>query len=86
MHSGVDPSFHQDCHYHITLSKFNLEIYYHSPHERLVWHYQPEVKLKSMQDDGLFKTCHLLFDLNQSDLHLYLRTIKSCYVIFVPTL
>ena len=63
MHSGVDPSFHQNCHYHTIFSKFNLEIYYHSPHERLVWHYKPEVKLKSMQGDGLIKTCHLLFDL-----------------------
>ena len=33
MESGVHFSLHRNCHHQITFAKFNLKIYYSSPHE-----------------------------------------------------
>ena len=37
--SGVHSSLHSNCHHQIVFSKFNLEIHYPPPYERLVWEY-----------------------------------------------
>ena len=39
MESGLHSSLHPNCHHQITYAKFNLKIYYPSPHEREIWHY-----------------------------------------------
>ena len=40
MESEVHSSLHENFHHQITYAKFNLKIYYPSPYEREVWHYQ----------------------------------------------
>ena len=40
MDSGVHASLHVNCHHRIIFAKFNLQIYYPPPYERVVWHYK----------------------------------------------
>ena len=40
MDSGVHSSLHVNCHHQIIFPKFNLQIYYPPPYERVVWHYK----------------------------------------------
>ena len=40
MNSGVDSSLHPNCHHHIVHSKFDLNIYYPPPYQRLIWDYK----------------------------------------------
>ena len=40
MDSGVHASLHVSCHHQIIYAKFNLQIYYPPPYERIVWHYK----------------------------------------------
>ena len=37
--SGVHPSLHPNCHHQITFSRYNLNVEYPPPYERLVWDY-----------------------------------------------
>ena len=38
-HSGSYASLHKNCHHNIVFVKYNLEIEYPPPYERLIWHY-----------------------------------------------
>ena len=38
MESGVQPSFHPNCHDQSVFAKFNFSIYYPPPYERTVWY------------------------------------------------
>ena len=40
MNSGVYSSLHPNCHHHIVHSRFNLNIYYPPPYQRLIWDYK----------------------------------------------
>ena len=40
VNSGVHTSLHQNCHHQIVYSRFNLDIYYPPPYQRLIWHYK----------------------------------------------
>ena len=40
MNSGVHASLHANCHHQIIFAKFNLQIYYPPPYERVVCHYK----------------------------------------------
>ena len=40
MDFGVHASLHANCHHQIIFLKFNLQIYYRPPYERVVWHYK----------------------------------------------
>ena len=40
MNSGVHSSLHPNCHHHIVHSRFNLNIYYPPPYQRLMWDYK----------------------------------------------
>ena len=40
MNSGIKPSLHENCHHRITYAKFNLQIIYPPPYQRLVWDYK----------------------------------------------
>ena len=40
MDSGVHFSLHVNCHHQIIFAKFNLQIYYPPPYERVLWHYK----------------------------------------------
>ena len=40
MNSGVHSSLHPNCHHHIVHSRFNLNIYYPPPYQRLIWDYK----------------------------------------------
>ena len=37
---GVHSSLHPNCHHHIVHSRFNLNIYYSPPYQRLIWDYK----------------------------------------------
>ena len=38
--SGVHPSLHPNCHHQITFSRYNLNVEYPPPYEKLVWDYK----------------------------------------------
>ena len=40
MDSGVHATLHVKCHHQIIFPKFNLQIYFPPPYERVVWHYK----------------------------------------------
>ena len=40
INSGIKPSLHENCHHQITYAKFNLQIIYPPPYQRLVWDYK----------------------------------------------
>ena len=40
MESGVHLSLHPNCYHQINYAKFNLKIYYPSPYEWEIWHYE----------------------------------------------
>lgn len=40
MEPGVQSILHPNCNHKIIYVKFDLNIYYHLPSERVVWHYQ----------------------------------------------
>ena len=40
MESRVHTSLHPNCRHQITYAKSNLKIYYASPYEREIWHYE----------------------------------------------
>ena len=40
INSGIKPSLHENCHHRITYAKFNLQIIYPPPYQRLVWDYK----------------------------------------------
>ena len=40
MESGVHSSLHQNCYHQIIYAKINLKVFYPSPYEREIWHYQ----------------------------------------------
>ena len=40
VNSGVHTSLHQNCHHQIVYSRFNLDIYYPPPYQRLIWDYK----------------------------------------------
>ena len=40
INSGIKPSLHENCHHQITYAKFNLQIIYPPPYQRLVWNYK----------------------------------------------
>ena len=37
INSGIKSSLHENCHYQITYSKFNMQIIYPPPHQRRAW-------------------------------------------------
>ena len=40
VNSGVHSFLHANCHHQIVFAKFDLKVYYPSPYERELWHYQ----------------------------------------------
>ena len=40
INSGTKPSLNENCDHQITYAKFNLQIIYPSPYQRLVWNYK----------------------------------------------
>ena len=40
INSGIKPSLHVKCHHQTTYAKFNLQIIYPPPYQRLVWDYK----------------------------------------------
>ena len=40
VNSGVHTSLHQNCHHQIVYFRFNLDIYYPPPYQRLIWDYK----------------------------------------------
>ena len=40
VNSGVHASLHPNCHHQIVHSRYNLNIYYPPPHQRLIWDYK----------------------------------------------
>ena len=40
INSGIKPSLNENCDHQITYAKFNLQIIYPSPYQRLVWDYK----------------------------------------------
>ena len=38
--SGVFPSLYVKCNYHIIFSKFNVNVFYSPPYQRLIWDYR----------------------------------------------
>ena len=40
MESGVHFSLHQNCYHQLIYAKVDVKVFYSSPYEREIWHYQ----------------------------------------------
>ena len=52
INSGIKPSLHENYHHQITYAKFNLQIIYPPPYQRLAWDYK-NANAKSFKHDWL---------------------------------
>ena len=60
INSGIKPSLHVKCHHQTTYAKFNLQIIYPPPYQRLVWDYK-HGKASSVQKALSMINCSKLF-------------------------
>ena len=83
--SGVPYSLHPNCHHQITFSRYNLNVEYPPPYERLVWDYD-KANTESIKQAVIQINWQNLF-LNK-DVHQQVRTLNdiaiNVFSNFVP--
>ena len=75
--SGVHPSLHPNCHHQITFSRYNLNVEYPPPYERLVWDYN-KANTESLKQTLMQINWQNLF-LNK-DVHQQVRTLNDIVI------
>ena len=75
--SGVHPSLHPNCHHQITFSRYNLNVEYPPPYERLVWDYN-KANTESIKQALMQINWQNLF-LNK-DVHQQVRTLNDIVI------
>ena len=89
MNSGVHSSLHPNCHHHIVHSRFNLNIYYPPPCQRLIWDYKKadSTKIRKTLDtinwERLFDKKDLnaqVIALNQTFLNVFQNYVPNKYI------
>ena len=83
--SGVHPSQYPNCHHQIVFGKFNLQIYYPTPHPREIWHYkQANIELirRAITD---FNWDRVFLNANVSEkVSVFSSTIMNILSNFIP--
>ena len=89
MNSGVHSSLHPNCHHHIVHSRFNLNIYYPPPYQRLIWDYKKadSTKIRKALDtvnwERLFDKKDinaLVIALNEAILNVFQNYVPEKYI------
>ena len=85
MNSGVHSSLHPNCHHHIVHSRFNLNIYYPPPYQRLIWDYKKadSTKIRKALDTVNWERLFDKKDLNAQVIALN-ETILNVFRNYVP--
>ena len=89
MNSGVHSSLHPNCHHHIVHSRFNPNIYYLPPYQRLIWDYKKAdlTKIRKSLDtvnwERLFDKKDLnaqVITLNENILNVFRNYVPNKYI------
>ena len=85
MESGVHSSLHQNCHNQLIYAKINLKVFYLSPYEREIWHYQ-RTNVDLIQQAIEQFSCEKSFrNLNINEMvFLFNKTINFFFSNFIP--
>ena len=85
MKFGVRSSLHENCGHQIIYAKFNLKIYYSSPYEEEIWHYQKEniEKIRKAIDRFPWAMRFTNIDVNEK-VNLFNKTIKNIILNYIP--
>ena len=85
INSGVHSSLHQNCHHQMIHCKFNLNIYYPPPYQRLTWDYKKadSTKIRKALDSVNWKRLFDKKDLNSQVIALN-ETILNVFRNYVP--
>ena len=75
--SDIHPSLHLNCHHQITFSRYNLDVEYPPPYERLVWDYN-KANTESIKQALMQINWQNLF-LNK-DVHQQVRTLNDIVI------
>ena len=78
MESRVHSSLHPNCHHQITYAKFNLKMYYPSPYEREIWHYEKANvdHIRRSIDQFSWVRCLANTSVNNK-VHIFNKTVKN---------
>ena len=83
---GVHASIHPNCHHQIVYSRFNLDIYYPPPYQRLIWDYKKADATKildSVNWERLFDKKNVnaqVLKLNETTLNVFRNYVPSKYL------
>ena len=86
---GVHASLHPNCHHQIVYSRFNLDIYYPPPYQRLIWDYKKADATKirkalySVNWERLFDKKNIngqVLKLNETTLNVFRNYVPSKYL------
>ena len=86
---GVHASLHANCHHQIVYSRFNLDIYYPPPYQRLIWDYKKAdaTKIRKALDlvnwERLFDKKNInaqVLKLNETTLNVFRNYVPSKYL------
>ena len=86
---GVHASLHPNCHHQIVYSRFNLDIYYPPPYQRLIWDYKKadatkiRKALDSVNWERLFDKKNVnaqVLKLNETTLNVFRNYVPSKYL------
>ena len=83
MESGVHSSLHQNCHYQIIYAKINLKVCYLPLYERVIRHYQGEIKFNKQLNSFLWEKLFRNLNINKT-VSLFNRTIKDIPSNYIP--
>ena len=85
MESRVHSSLHPNCHHQITYAKFNLKIYYPSPYECEIWHYEKGNvdQIRRSIDEFSWERCFANTSVNNK-VHMFNETIKNIMSNYIP--
>ena len=83
--SGLQSSFHQNCHHQIVFARFNLKVVFPPPYEREVWHFKKANVGHIRKSTNGFQWEKSFQNVNVNDIvHLFNRTIKNILHNFIP--
>ena len=89
VNSGVHASLHPNCHHQIVHSSFNLNIYYPTPYQRLIWDYKKadaniiRKVLDSVNWERLFDSKNIneqVIALNETILNVFRNYVPNKYI------
>ena len=83
--SGVHSSLHPNCHHQIIFAKFNLNVFYPPPYERLVWRYHEAKKEQIFHAVNNFDWNRAFENLDiDAQIKLFNETVINIFTNYVP--